>query len=118
MFTAIFQITSRIQIVRLIDSICQIISSKENYEDLCGDLLTIRIIAQTSGIPGAVKKQLHNCLKVISDRFTDEFGQEGGIILSYYTILCLTLNIFFLQKKRHQKGANSILKRLTPIHLL
>lgn len=70
------QATSKIQIPRLLDSICQIVTSKENYEDLCGDLLTICVIVQAFGIPATIRSQLLSCLNTIKTRFKDEF-EEG-----------------------------------------
>lgn len=64
---------------RLIDSICQTISSKENYEELCGDLLAVRIITQSEiTIPASIMKQLKGCLKIILARFKDEFAALEG----------------------------------------
>lgn len=64
---------------RLVDSICQTISVKENYEELCGDLMAIRILVQTEdGIPSSEMKQLKTALKIISTRFKDEFEEPEG----------------------------------------
>lgn len=71
------QATSKTQIPRLLDSICQVVTSKENYEDLCGDLLTICVIVQSFGIPTTVRNQLLNCMNTIKTRFKDEF-EEGN----------------------------------------
>ena len=72
------QITSRLVITRLLDSICQILPSKDNLEEICGDLHAIRIIGQTpGGIPLAAKKLLQACVQSIFERFKDAFGNEG-----------------------------------------
>lgn len=75
------QTTSKIQIPRLLDSICKIITSKENYEDLCGDLLTICVIVQAFGIPATIRSQLLNCLNTIKTRFKDEFEEGESLLL-------------------------------------
>lgn len=90
------QISSRIQVGRLIDSICQNISTKENYDDLCGDILAVRIIAQNVGIQPAAKTQLHGCLKMIFTRFKDEFFQDGKLWFLFCVLdKYLWVNFFF-----------------------
>lgn len=39
--------------------------SKEDLDDLCGDLFAIRVIAQCTGIPTSVRKQLRGSLKAL-----------------------------------------------------
>lgn len=39
--------------------------SKEDLDDLCGDLFAIRVIAQCTGIPTSVRKQLKGSLKAL-----------------------------------------------------
>lgn len=51
--------------------------SKENYEDLSGDLLAIRLLAQTTEIPANSKHILLDCLQKILGRFGDEFRHDG-----------------------------------------
>lgn len=64
---------------RLIDSICQTVCGKENYEELCGDLLAIRVIAQNDiPIPEPVLKDLQMCMKTVLSRFKDEFASIAG----------------------------------------
>lgn len=78
---------------RLIDSICQTVCGKENYEELCGDLLAIRVIAQNDiPIPEPILKDLQLCMKTVMSRFKDEFTAmdgEGKSILD--PIPCSTL---------------------------
>lgn len=64
---------------RLIDSICQTICGKENYEELCGDLLAIRVITQNDvPIPEPILKDFHLCMKTVLSRFKDEFAAIEG----------------------------------------
>lgn len=64
---------------RLIDSICQTICAKENYEELCGDLLAIRIITQNDiPIPTPILKDLLLCMKTVLTRFKEEFAALEG----------------------------------------
>ena len=39
--------------------------SKEDLDELCGDLFAIRVIAQCTGIPTSVRKQLRGSLKAL-----------------------------------------------------
>lgn len=84
MTIALVQVTSRIPVGRLLESIFQVILAKENYEDLSGDLLAIRLLAQSTDIPTNCKSILHDCLKKILARFSDEFRHDG---------MCVELNI-------------------------
>lgn len=64
---------------RLIDTICQNICSKENYEELLGDLLAIRVMTQNSvSVSSATLKELQDYMKSLHDRFRDEFAAMEG----------------------------------------
>lgn len=39
--------------------------SKEELDELCGDLFAIRVIAQYTGIPTSMRKQLRGSLKAL-----------------------------------------------------
>lgn len=77
---------------RLIESICQTVCGKENYEELCGDLLAIRIFTQNDiPIPEPVLKDLQLCMKTVLSRFKDEFAAiegEGKFMKFYFRSDC------------------------------
>ncbi|XP_059621857.1 ubiquitin carboxyl-terminal hydrolase puf [Phlebotomus argentipes] len=67
------KITSRLTIPRLLDSIGVIILSKDNVYDLCGDIMTIRVIVEsTSDLPQWIQKQLRSALLEVKLRFKDD----------------------------------------------
>ncbi|XP_055381002.1 ubiquitin carboxyl-terminal hydrolase puf [Condylostylus longicornis] len=57
-------VTTRLAISRLLYAISYTLHTKDDLDDLCGDLYAIRIIAQATGIPLSVRKQLRTALKV------------------------------------------------------
>lgn len=68
-----------VHVDRLVDSICQTVCGKENYEELCGDLLALRVIAQNDiSIPEPVVKDIQMCMKSVLSRFKDEFAAIDG----------------------------------------
>lgn len=84
---------------RLVDSICQTVCGKENYEELCGDLLAIRVIAQNDiPIPEPILKDLQLCMKTVMSRFKDEFtamdGEGKSILDSIHNIIFLKSHSF------------------------
>lgn len=52
-------------IARLLYTISYSMHSKEDLDDLCGDLFAIRVVAQCTGIPTSVRKQLRGSLKAL-----------------------------------------------------
>uniref|UniRef100_A0A1B0CAV9 ubiquitinyl hydrolase 1 n=2 Tax=Lutzomyia longipalpis TaxID=7200 RepID=A0A1B0CAV9_LUTLO len=67
------KITSRLTIPRLLDSIATIILSKENVVDLCGDILAVRVIVEsTKDLPVWIQKQLRMALQEVKARFKDD----------------------------------------------
>lgn len=44
--------------------------SKEELDELCGDLFAIRVIAQNTGIPTSMRKQLRGSLKALLQKST------------------------------------------------
>lgn len=66
-------------IPRLLDSIGVIILSKENVYDLCGDILAIRVIVEsTNDLPQWVQKQLRSALLEVKARFKDDITVHEG----------------------------------------
>lgn len=68
-------------IARLLYSISYSLHSKEDLDELCGDLFAIRVIAQCTGIPTSVRKQLRGSLKALlykSARY-QEIAENGMI---------------------------------------
>uniref|UniRef100_A0A1A9ZZN0 ubiquitinyl hydrolase 1 n=1 Tax=Glossina pallidipes TaxID=7398 RepID=A0A1A9ZZN0_GLOPL len=59
------KISSHLPIARLLYTISYSMHSKEDLDDLCGDLFAIRVIAQSTGIPTSVRKQLRGSLKAL-----------------------------------------------------
>lgn len=70
---------SLVHIDRIVDTICQTITAKENFEELCGDLLAIRIITQNDvAIPASILAELKVALKFVYERFKDDFTALEG----------------------------------------
>ncbi|XP_061387828.1 ubiquitin carboxyl-terminal hydrolase puf [Musca vetustissima] len=59
------KVSSQLPIARLLYSISYSMHSKEDLDDLCGDLFAIRVFAQCTGIPASVRKQLRGSLKAL-----------------------------------------------------
>ncbi|XP_036323922.1 ubiquitin carboxyl-terminal hydrolase puf isoform X1 [Rhagoletis pomonella] len=59
------KISAQLPIARLLYTISYSMHSKEDLDDLCGDLFAIRVIAQCTGIPTSVRKQLRGSLKAL-----------------------------------------------------
>ncbi|XP_067617273.1 ubiquitin carboxyl-terminal hydrolase puf [Eurosta solidaginis] len=59
------KIAAQLPIARLLYTISYSMHSKEDLDDLCGDLFAIRVIAQCTGIPTSVRKQLRGSLKAL-----------------------------------------------------
>lgn len=79
LLAAFFQITSRLAISRLIYSISYTLHSKEDLDELCGDLHAIRIIAQSTGVPISVRAQLKAALKASLTKCSNETSDKGKI---------------------------------------
>lgn len=59
------QIKTSLPISRLLYTISYSLHSKVDLDELCGDLFAIRVIAQTTGVPSSVRKQLRASLKAV-----------------------------------------------------
>lgn len=77
-----FQV-SLLNIDRLIESICQTLNSKENYEEICGDLLALCVMTQKGvRIPAFTLREMKRCLQSFYLRFKDKFSAlEGNILI-------------------------------------
>lgn len=68
-----------LHIDRLVESIAQTIASKENYEEICGDLLALRVIMQNGmQLPAFTLRELKQSIQAIFVRFKDEFSALEG----------------------------------------
>lgn len=75
---------SLLHIDRLVDSICQTITSKENYDEICGDLLALRVMTQNeTRIPASILRDMKRCLHSIFVRFKDKFAALEGREMNY-----------------------------------
>lgn len=60
---------------RIIDSICQTICVKENFEELMSDLVAIKIILQNKTcVSSRILQELRKGLESLSEKFKDEFS--------------------------------------------
>lgn len=71
---------SFVHIDRLIDSICQTLNSKDNYEEICGDLLALCVITQKGvRIPAFTLREMKRYLQSFYLRFKDKFTALEGM---------------------------------------
>ncbi|XP_037912392.1 ubiquitin carboxyl-terminal hydrolase puf isoform X3 [Hermetia illucens] len=70
------KITSGLAISRLIYSISYKLQSKEDSDELCGDLHAIRVIAQATGVPTSVRTQLRAALKAALAKNREEIKDK------------------------------------------
>lgn len=74
-----FQV-SLLHIDRLIDSICQGLVTKENYEEICGDLLALNVMTQKGiRIPPFTLREMKRCLQAFYSRFKDKHSHLEGL---------------------------------------
>jgi len=65
--------------------------SKDDIDELCGDLFAIRIIAQATGVPASVRKELRGSLRALQNK-SERFRKE-----SERGMFCVTITIIFLR---------------------
>lgn len=73
--------SSQLPIARLLYTISYSLHSKEELDELCGDLFAIRVIAQYTGIPTSMRKQLRGSLKALLHKSTryQEIVENGKL---------------------------------------
>lgn len=76
----LFQISSNLPISRLLYSISYSLHAKEDLDELCGDLFSIRVMAQSTGVPVSVRKQLKGSLKALLQK-SAQYSLENGTII-------------------------------------
>lgn len=68
----------------MIESICQTLNSKENYEEICGDLLALCVMTQKGvRIPAFTLREMKRCLQSFYLRFKDKFSALEGTNRKY-----------------------------------
>lgn len=78
----------------MIESICQTLNSKENYEEICGDLLALCVMTQKGvRIPAFTLREMKRCLQSFYLRFKDKFSALEGTNRKY--LLSIIHFIFF-----------------------
>ncbi|EDV93130.1 ubiquitin carboxyl-terminal hydrolase puf [Drosophila grimshawi] len=73
------KVAAQLPVARMIYTINYGMHSKDDIEELCGDLFAIRIIAQATGVPTSVRKELRGSLRALlnkSERFQKEVERD------------------------------------------
>ncbi|ALC45917.1 CG5794 [Drosophila busckii] len=73
------KVASQLPVARMIYTINYGMHSKDDIDELCGDLFAIRIIAQATGVPPSVRKELRGSLRALlnkSERFKKEAEKD------------------------------------------
>nr|NP_001262922.1 puffyeye, isoform G [Drosophila melanogaster]AGB96302.1 puffyeye, isoform G [Drosophila melanogaster] len=73
------KVAAQLPVARMIYTINYGMHSKDDIDELCGDLFAIRIIAQATGVPASVRKELRGSLRALqnkSERFRKESERE------------------------------------------
>ncbi|KAH8417407.1 hypothetical protein KR222_010565 [Zaprionus bogoriensis] len=73
------KVAAQLPVARMIYTINYGMHSKDDIDELCGDLFAIRIIAQATGVPTSVRKELRGSLRALlnkSERFKKEIERD------------------------------------------
>jgi len=79
------KVAAQLPVARMIYTINYGMHSKDDIDELCGDLFAIRIIAQATGVPTSVRKELRGSLRALlnkSERFKKD--AERGEIINWF----------------------------------
>lgn len=101
------KVAAQLPVARMIYTINYGMHSKDDIDELCGDLFAIRIIAQATGVPTSVRKELRGSLKALqnkSERFKKEI--ERGMKFRIYPLrIRLTIcNFRSISKQENKAG--------------
>lgn len=81
-----------LHIERLVESICQSLPSKENYEEICGELLALRVIQNGFRLSPSVLHEIRHCLQSVFLQYKDRFSALDGM---YTEVLLYTLHYHY-----------------------
>ncbi|EDW39044.1 GL13871 [Drosophila persimilis] len=73
------RVATQLPVARMIYTINYGMHSKDDIDELCGDLFAIRIIAEATGVPATVRKELRGSLRALqnkSERFRIEAERD------------------------------------------
>ncbi|KAM8704007.1 hypothetical protein ACLKA7_008606 [Drosophila subpalustris] len=73
------KVAAQLPVARMIYTINYGMHSKDDIDELCGDLFAIRIIAQATGVPTSVRKELRGSLRALlnkSERFKKDAERD------------------------------------------
>lgn len=95
------KVASQLPVARMIYTINYGMHSKDDIDELCGDLFAIRIIAQATGVPTSVRKELRGSLRALqnkSERFRKESerGKFKEEIFEFLEILFISNNFLII----------------------
>lgn len=62
------KVAAQLPVARMIYTINYGMHSKDDIDELCGDLFAIRIIAQATGVPTSVRKELRGSLRALLNK--------------------------------------------------
>ncbi|XP_001998517.3 ubiquitin carboxyl-terminal hydrolase puf [Drosophila mojavensis] len=73
------KVAAQLPVARMIYTINYGMHSKDDIDELCGDLFAIRVIAQATGVPTSVRKELRGSLRALlnkSERYKKEAERD------------------------------------------
>ncbi|XP_016981843.1 ubiquitin carboxyl-terminal hydrolase puf [Drosophila rhopaloa] len=70
------KVAAQLPVARMIYTINYGMHSKDDIDELCGDLFAIRIIAQATGVPASVRKELRGSLRALQNK-SERFRKES-----------------------------------------
>ncbi|XP_055847912.1 ubiquitin carboxyl-terminal hydrolase puf isoform X2 [Episyrphus balteatus] len=73
------KIKTSLPISRLLYTISYSLHAKVDLDELCGDLFAIRVIAQTTGVPASVRKQLRASLKAVLSKNSCDISENDDV---------------------------------------
>jgi len=99
------KVAAQLPVARMIYTINYGMHSKDDIDELCGDLFAIRIIAQATGVPTSVRKELRGSLRALlnkSERFKKE-AERGEIFNSSNRIRFIIFILLFVDQFPNKK---------------
>lgn len=68
-----------LHVERLVEAICQSMASKENYEEICGELLALRVIQSGFRLPPGILREIRRSLQTVYLQYKDRFNALDGM---------------------------------------
>lgn len=101
------KVAAQLPVARMIYTINYGMHSKDDIDELCGDLFAIRIIAQATGVPTSVRKELRGSLKALqnkSERFKKEIERGLNFNIYPFGVVLTFCNFRSISKQETEAG--------------